>query len=42
MSGLQASEVGKLAPNKAVREGSRGVMLLGAGTAVMVLGFLAI
>ncbi len=42
VSGLQASEVGKLAPNKAVREGSRGVMLLGAGTAVMVLGFLAI
>ncbi len=41
-SGLQASQVGKLAPNEAVRGAGKGRGLLGTGTVLMVLIFLAV
>jgi progranulin len=41
VSGLQASQVGKLAPNDAVREIGRGITVLGISTFVVVLIILA-
>jgi progranulin len=42
VSGLQASEIGKLAPNGGVCGSARGVLVFGICTSVMVLIFLAV